>query len=72
MYEDGYSNLHCIDLSYYAIKMQTEEYKDRYSNIKFQQMDVRNLEYKDSSFDVVIDKALLDALICGGGAIQNT
>ena len=35
-------------------------------------MDVRNLQYKDESFDVVIDKSLLDALICGGGALANT
>jgi len=28
-------------------------------------MDVRDMSYKDGSFDVVIDKALLDSIICG-------
>uniref|UniRef100_A0A7S3IFR0 Methyltransferase type 11 domain-containing protein n=1 Tax=Strombidium inclinatum TaxID=197538 RepID=A0A7S3IFR0_9SPIT len=35
-------------------------------------MDVRNLQFKDGYFDVVIDKALLDAIVCGGGAVENS
>jgi len=34
-------------------------------------MDARNLQFKDSTFDLVVDKALLDALCCGDGALQN-
>jgi len=34
-------------------------------------MDVRNMAFKDGFFDVVIDKALLDAVVCGGGAVGN-
>ena len=34
-------------------------------------MDVRNLQYADASFDVVIDKSLLDAMVCGDGAVEN-
>ena len=34
-------------------------------------MDVRNMQFPDSSFDIVIDKALLDAMVCGDGAPLN-
>jgi len=34
-------------------------------------MDVRNLRFKDGSFDVVIDKGLMDAMVCGDGAAGN-
>lgn len=35
-------------------------------------MDARNLlGIKDGDFDVVIDKGLLDAIVCGDGAAAN-
>jgi hypothetical protein len=34
-------------------------------------MDVRNLQLKDGTFDAVIDKALLDAMVCTDGAKAN-
>ena len=34
-------------------------------------MDVRNLQFADASFDVVIDKGLLDAMSCGDGSAEN-
>ncbi len=34
-------------------------------------MDVRNLLFKDNTFDCVIDKALLDNMLCGDGAFGN-
>ena len=72
MYEDGFQHLTSIDLSYSAVKLMQEEYKERYSNLTFKQMDVRNLQFKDGTFDVVIDKALLDAMVCGDGAKGNS
>ena len=71
MHEDGYQQITCVDLSYSAIKLQQDEYKDKYQNLTFKQMDVRNIGFPDGHFDVVIDKALLDAMVCGGGANGN-
>ena len=48
MYEYGFQNLTCIDFSYSAIQLNQEEYKDnKYHNMTFVQMDVRNLQFKD-------------------------
>ena len=29
-------------------------------------MDVRDMSYKDNTFDIIIDKSTIDALLCGG------
>ena len=34
-------------------------------------MDIHNMTYADGSFDTVIDKATLDAIICGDEAVCN-
>lgn len=35
-------------------------------------MDCRNLRYNDSTFDLIIDKSTIDALLCGDNAFMNT
>lgn len=71
MYEEGYINVTSIDNSYTAIKLMQDEYKEKLPNLSFKHMDVRNMQFKDASFDAVIDKALLDAMVCTDGANQN-
>jgi EEF1A lysine methyltransferase 4 len=34
-------------------------------------MDVRDLQYDDESFDVIIDKSTMDALLCGDQSFLN-
>ena len=34
-------------------------------------MDVKDLKFQDGSFDVVIDKSLLDAIVCGEAPVEN-
>ena len=49
-----------------------DTYKDNREKLLFKQMDVRNLHYKDGFFDCVIDKGLLDAMVCGDGPKGNS
>eukprot|EP01112_Ceratiomyxa_fruticulosa_P022295 TRINITY_DN8116_c0_g1_i1.p1 TRINITY_DN8116_c0_g1~~TRINITY_DN8116_c0_g1_i1.p1 ORF type:complete len:286 (-),score=50.69 TRINITY_DN8116_c0_g1_i1:103-960(-) len=62
MYNDGYKNILNIDISEVLIKQMAAAYP----MLKFEEMDVTSLAYPDSSFDAVIDKGTLDALLCGG------
>ena len=71
MYDEGFQNITSIDSCYTAIKMCQEIYKDDYPNFVFRQMDVRSMAFKDGTFDCVIDKALLDAVVCSDGAAGN-
>lgn len=34
-------------------------------------MDVRDLKYKDETFDLAIDKSTIDALLCGDHSFLN-
>ena len=40
--------------------------------MKYEVMDACNLKYPDDTFDLVIDKALMDAILCGDNAFLNT
>jgi ubiquinone/menaquinone biosynthesis C-methylase UbiE len=71
MYDDGYQNITNIDISQVVINQMIEKTKEKYSNLKFKKMDVRELELPNESFDIVIDKGTLDAILCGDNAAQN-
>lgn len=34
-------------------------------------MDVRDMKYKDETFDVILDKGTLDAILCGSDSAKN-
>ena len=71
LYDLGYHNITNIDISRVVIAQQTDRYSDR-AEMEFSEMDVMNMEFlPDASNDLVIDKALLDALLCGGENITN-
>ena len=69
--DDGFKKVTCIDMSYSCIKLMQDEYKESYPQLSFTQMDVRNLQFPNGSFDVVVDKSLMDAMVCGDGAGEN-
>lgn len=64
MYNDGYKNIVNIDYSPVVI----ENMKKKCQNLvemEWQVMDITNLQYSAESFDVIIEKGTLDALMVG-------
>lgn len=43
MYEDGYTHIENIDISFTVIKQMQELYKDKYPTMPYKQMDTRSL-----------------------------
>ena len=39
--------------------------------MKYDVMDVRNMTYKNSTFDIVFDKSTMDTILCGSGSYKN-
>ena len=71
MFEDGYQHVNNIDISFTVVKQMTEAYKERYPTLVYKQMDVRQLQYQDGTFDAVIDKGTFDSILCGDGSGPN-
>ena len=65
MYKDGYTNLVNIDISDEVIKRMKEYHEKQGVNCEWIEMDATKLEFPDESFDLVIDKGTLDAVLCG-------
>ncbi|XP_054870839.1 EEF1A lysine methyltransferase 4 isoform X1 [Amphiprion ocellaris] len=62
MYHAGYRTITNVDYSSVCISAM----KERYSNcpgMTWHQMDVRQLSFPDASFDVILEKATLDAIM---------
>lgn len=70
MLEDGFANIMNIDASSVVVDQMTEKYKDKPA-LQFQQMNVCSLEFAAESYDAVIAKGVLDALLCGEGSTAN-
>jgi ubiquinone/menaquinone biosynthesis C-methylase UbiE len=66
----GYTSITNIDVSRVVIEQMIERYKDK-PTLQWQQMNVTALDFPDETFDVVIAKATLDAVLCGEGSTAN-
>jgi len=56
-----YNRIVNIDLSTVVIKQQAEKYPEQ----QWKVMNATNMDFGDKSFDAVIDKSLIDTLMCG-------
>lgn len=70
LYDDGYTNNVNIDIAPNVIKYMNNR-KGKRKGLQYEVMDVRDLKYKDETFDIVIDKSTIDALLCGEHAYMN-
>ncbi|KAJ1961490.1 hypothetical protein IWQ62_003848 [Dispira parvispora] len=68
MYRDGYHNITNVDFSKSVIEHMRERCRDMPS-MRWELMDIRDLQLTDQSFDVVIDKGTMDALMCEQGDV---
>jgi ubiquinone/menaquinone biosynthesis C-methylase UbiE len=63
--DDGFENISCVDVSQAVVDQMSKRYAGN-SDLDYWQADMTSLDVvPNESFDVVFDKALLDALLCG-------
>ncbi|XP_024529895.1 EEF1A lysine methyltransferase 4 isoform X1 [Selaginella moellendorffii] len=64
MVNDGYQEIVNIDISTVVIEAMQQKYQ-HVPQLKYMTMDVRDLStFEDGSFDAVLDKGMLDSLLC--------
>jgi len=68
MHAAGYVNIHNIDLSPVCVETQ----RARFPFIRWEVMDVMQMRYADKSFQYIIDKSLIDTLLCYNNSLSST
>ena len=64
MYDEGFNHNYNIDICQNVIDFMKSRNKDK-KGLHFDVMDVCDMTYKDETFDLIIDKSTIDALLCG-------
>ncbi|KEH30388.1 putative endothelin-converting enzyme 1 [Medicago truncatula] len=72
LYNDGTTNITCIDLSHVAVhNMQNRLLSQGFKDIKVMQADMLELPFDDECFDLVIEKGTMDVLFVDSGDPWN-
>lgn len=71
MYDDGFTNIVNIDISTVCIAQMAARNQHSRPFMKFQVMDALDMQFQDDTFDLVIDKSTLDAILCGKQSFLN-
>merc|ERR1712187_430436 len=71
MYDAGYANLVCGDTSQVVISRMREACVAAGRQIRWDVMDATQMPYDAATFDVVIDKSLIDCLHCCQEPVQT-
>jgi len=69
MYDDGYHHIVNIDNSGIVIEQMAQRNQLR-KELQWLEMDATNMSFSADSFDLVIDKSVLDTFACGDSAPQ--
>ncbi len=70
MYDDGYEHIDNVDISETVVDQMRERNAGRKS-MTFAVMDARDLRMPDNTYDLVVDKSTMDAMLCGEKAFYN-
>ena len=68
LYDAGYHCISNIDVSSVVIRQMKSKHQEKRCEMKFIKMDVTEMDFADSSFDVVLDKGTLDAIFSSADA----
>eukprot|EP00760_Papus_ankaliazontas_P025475 PhM_4_TR2734/c0_g1_i1/m.9197 len=69
LYDAGAKNITNIDISEVVIGQMKQRYKDM-DTMEWVRMDGTKMEFPDGTFDLVIDKATTDSLLCGSNSFH--
>eukprot|EP00742_Colponemidia_sp_Colp-10_P007123 GILJ01007651.1.p1 GENE.GILJ01007651.1~~GILJ01007651.1.p1 ORF type:complete len:222 (+),score=15.98 GILJ01007651.1:50-667(+) len=64
LYYEGYHNVTSIDTSAIVIDQMSERMRER-EEMEFTVMDACQMSYPAACFDIIIDKATMDTMLCG-------
>jgi ubiquinone/menaquinone biosynthesis C-methylase UbiE len=64
MYDEGFTHNYNIDICQNVIDYMKSRNKDK-KGLHYDVMDVCDMAYKDETFDLIVDKSTIDALLCG-------
>lgn len=71
LYQRGFMNITNIDISSVVVNQMADRFKDL-DQMEFTQMDARSIELiPAATFDLIIDKALFDSLLCSDDNIVS-
>ena len=71
MYDAGFKNITNIDISPVCIEQMARSNLHR-ADMSWVEMDALNMSFPEETFDIVIDKSTLDAILCGDNYYYNS
>ena len=73
MYDQGFTRIMNVDISSVVINQMAQRSAESRPLMGFEVADITSMpQYEDSSFDVLIDKSTIDALLCGESSFLMT